>query len=179
MKNNQKSASFKNYVFAAMLASLVLMGTMFFKVPSVNGYVHIGDSFIYLASAVLPFPFSVLAAGIGAGLADILLGYVTYFPFTFVVKGLMALCFSSRGEKFLTVRNIIAIVCASAVNVIGYYFVEVIMYPQAGGLVATLVYALQTIPGNLVQSGTASVIFVVTALALDKMNFKSAIDKLS
>ena len=171
--------SYKNYVFAAMFASLILMGTMFFKVPSVNGYVHIGDSFIYLASAFLPMPFSILAAGIGAGLADLLLGYVTYVPFTFVVKALMAVCFSNKSEKFLSKRNLVAFVAASIVNIVGYYFVEVIMYPQAGGMAATLVYALQTIPGNAVQSITASVIFVVAALAFDKMNLKNALDKLS
>ena len=68
---------------------------------------------------------------------------------------------------------------ASLVNIAGYYVVEVIMYPQAGGMAATLVYALQTIPGNAVQSVTASVIFVVVALAFDKMNLKNALDKLS
>ena len=169
--------TYKNYVFAAMFASLILMGTMFFKVPSVNGYVHIGDSFIYLASAFLPMPFSILAAGLGAGLADILLGYTTYFPFTFVVKAIMAFCFSNKGEKLLTVRNTVAIVLAGAVNIIGYYFTEVIMYPQ-GSLAATLIYALQTIPGNLVQSVTASVIFVFTALAFDRMNLKNTLDKI-
>ena len=177
MKNNKNS--YKNYVFAAMFASLILMGTMFFKVPSVNGYVHIGDSFIYLTSAFLPMPFSILAAGIGAGLADLLLGYVTYVPFTFLVKALMAACFSCKSAKLLSKRNIIAFIAASIVNIAGYYIVEVIMYPQAGGLTATLVYALQTIPGNSVQSITASVIFLVSALAFDKMNLKSALDKLS
>ena len=171
--------TYKNYVFAAMFASLILMGTMFFKVPSVNGYVHIGASFIYLASAFLPMPFSILAAGIGAGLADVLLGYVTYFPFTFIVKGIMALCFSSKGEMFLNIRNAVAIAAAGAVNVIGYYFTEVIMYPQEGGITATLIYALQTIPGNLVQSVTASIIFVVTALAFDRMSLNNTLAKIN
>ncbi len=175
-KSNRNS--YKNYVFAAMFAALILMGTMFIQVPSVNGYVHIGDSFIYLAAAFLPMPFSFLAAGVGAGLADVLSGYIIYAPFTFVIKALMASAFSNKAEKLLTIRNVIAFLIADAVNVIGYYFVEVIMFPQEGGLMATLVNSTHTIPGNLVQSLTASVIFVIAALAFDKLNLKKTLDKI-
>ena len=170
--------TYKNYVFAAMFASLILMGTMFIQVPSVNGYVHIGDSFIYLAAAFLPMPFSVLAAGLGAGLADLLSGYTLYFIPTFIIKGLMAACFSYKAEKLFTLRNSIAFVIASVINVIGYYLVEIILYPQAGGFAATVVYSTHTIPGNLVQSATASIIFVIAALAFDRMNLKNTIDKI-
>ncbi|MBE6704563.1 MAG: TIGR04002 family protein [Ruminococcaceae bacterium] len=176
---NKNTTKYKNYVFAAMFAALILMGTMFIQVPSVNGYVHIGDSFIYLAAAFLPMPFSVLAAGVGAGLADVLSGYMIYAPFTFVIKAVMAAFFSSKAEKLFTVRNIVAFVIAGIVNVVGYYITELIMYPQAGGFVATLVYGLHTIPGNLVQSLTASVIFVIASLAFDKMNLKKTLDKIA
>lgn len=169
---------FKNYVFAAMFAALILMGTMFIQVPSINGYVHIGDSFIYLASAFLPMPFSILAAGLGAGLADVLSGYIMYAPFTFIIKALMAAVFSNKADKLFTVRNAVAFCLADVINVLGYYITEVILFPQAGGAVATLINSTHTIPGNLVQSLTASVIFVVVAIAFDKLNLKKAIDKI-
>ncbi len=168
---------FKNYVFAAMFAALVLMATMFIQVPTINGYVHIGDTLVYLAATFLPFPFSVLAAGVGAGLADLLSGYTIYLPFTFVIKGLMALCFSAKGEKILTKRNVFAIVLAGIINVFGYFLTEMILYRQ-GSLIATIVTSARTIPGNLVQSVVASVIFVVVALAFDKMNFKKTLEKI-
>ena len=161
-----------------MFASLILMGTMFIQVPSVNGYVHIGDSFIYLAAAFLPMPFSFLAAGLGAALADVLSGYIIYAPFTFVIKALMAAFFSNKAEKFFTLRNAIAFVIAGCVNILGYYIVEMIMFPQ-GSFTTTLINSLHTIPGNAVQSVTASIIFVIVSLAFDKINLKKTLDKIA
>lgn len=173
----KSSVGYKHYIFSAMFAALILMGTMFIQVPSVNGYVHIGDSFIYLAAAFLPLPFSIFAAGLGAGLADILSGYVIYAPFTFVIKGLMAAFFSSKGEKLFNTRNAVAMFIAGCINILGYYIVEVIMFPQ-GAFSATLVNSLHTVPGNAVQSVTASIIFVITAFAFDKINLKKTLDKI-
>lgn len=169
--------NYKNYVFSAMFAALVLMATMFIQVPTINGYVHIGDTLVYLSAAFLPMPFSILAAGVGAGLADFISGYTLYVIPTFIIKGLMAACFSSKSEKILTVRNAIALVIADIINVIGYFLCEMVLYKQ-GSFIATVAVSARTIPGNLIQSVTASVIFVVVALALDKMNFKKSLDKI-
>ena len=169
--------SYKNYVFAAMCAALVLMGTMFIQVPSINGYVHIGDAFVYLSACFLPFPFSLLAAGLGAAIADAVTPYIIYAPFTFVVKALMAMLFSSKGEKILIKRNIFAVFGACVVNVLGYYITECILFPQETFSV-TLVKGLATLPGNFSQSFAAGVLFVIVAAALDKMSFKKAIDKI-
>lgn len=169
--------SLKNYVFSALFAAIILIGTMFVQIPSVNGYVHIGDSLIYLAAAILPMPFSLISAGLGAAIADAVTPYIIYAPFTFVIKGCMAACFTSKGERILTKHNILAVAVADAINIVGYYITESIIFPQ-GSLAATLVTSAYTIPGNAVQSVSASVIFVIAALALDKVKFKSAIEKI-
>ena len=107
-----------------MFAALVLMATMFIQVPSINGYVHIGDSLVYLAAAFLPMPFSVLAAGLGAALADALTPYIIYAPFTFVIKGLMAAMFTNKHDKILSKRNLIALPIAGIINIVGYALAE-------------------------------------------------------
>lgn len=169
--------SYKKYVVSAMFAALILLGTSVIQVPSINGYVHIGDSFVYLAACFLPFPFSVIAAGIGAAVADALTPYIAYAPFTFVIKALMAAVFTSKGTKILTKRNVFALFLSAFINVIGYYLTEIVLYPQ-GSFTATLITSVYTIPGNVVQSITSSVIFLFAAIALDKLKFKGTIDKI-
>jgi len=181
MKKN--SARYKNYVFAAMFAALILMGTMFIQIPFFKGYVHIGDSLIYLAATFLPMPFSILAASVGAALADILGSggsFIIYAPFTFVIKGIMAICFSCKKEKILSLRNITALPIAGLINITCYAVAEFIILSIGEETVkAAFVASLTTIWGNLIQSVAASAIFVIVGLALDRMNFKQTIDKIS
>lgn len=172
--------NYKNYVFSAMMAALILMATMFIQLPTINGYVHIGDAFVYLAAAFLPMPFSLFAAGIGSALADVLSSFVLYAPFTLIIKALMAVAFSCKGKKIITKRNLIAIIAASAINIAGYAVAEfIILSISKEAAKAAFATSLATIYGNLIQSVTAAVIFVVVGLAFDKMNFKKAIDKIS
>ena len=59
----------------ALFAALICVTTAYiFHIPfGVNGgYVHIGDSLIYLAAAFLPTPYAMFAGAIGGGLASIL-----------------------------------------------------------------------------------------------------------
>ncbi len=171
--------NYRNYVFAAMLAALVMMGTAFMpiKLPSFTGYIHIGDALVYVAGSILPFPFSMFSAGIGACLADVVTGYAHFAPFTFVIKMLMALCFSSRSEKILSKRNLTAVVGAGIINIGGYYLTEMVINRQDTFL-KTAVTAAGSLYGNLIQSVGSAVIFIVIALALDKMNFKKTLEKM-
>ena len=164
----------KNYIFTAMFASLILMGTSFMPIPTFNGYIHIGDALIYLCCAFLPLPFSLLAAGIGASLADLIGGYAQFIPFTFVVKALMTIFFSNKSEKILSRKNAVALIFAGLVNIVGYYIAEMILYGQ-DTFAKTLIVSASSIPGNIIQSVGSSVIFVVVAFALDKIDFKKNI----
>ena len=53
-----------------------------------------------------------------------------------------ALCFSSKGTKLLTTRNIIGIFISSAVTIIGYVAAEMIMFGSLFAGIATLVEML-------------------------------------
>ena len=60
-------------VTAAMFAALVTGLTFFPKIPIPGGgYVHLGETMIYIAASFLPLPFAMASAAIGSGLADIL-----------------------------------------------------------------------------------------------------------
>lgn len=82
-----------NLVMAALFAALICIATMFLTIgsPIANGYINIGDSFVFSTIAVLPMGYSMLAAGIGSALADLITGHAIYAPASFVIKALMAL----------------------------------------------------------------------------------------
>ena len=85
----------QNIALAAVFAAAVTALTMVhLPLPSEAGYVHIGDSMIYLAASFLPAPYALVAAAIGGALADMAFGYFNWMPFTFVIKALNVVPFA-------------------------------------------------------------------------------------
>ena len=71
-----------------LMASLITIMTAYIcHIPvGVNGgYIHFGDSLIYLAAVLLPRPYALIAASIGGGLADILTAPM-WAPATIIIK---------------------------------------------------------------------------------------------
>ena len=101
MKENTKNAriNVRSITFTAVMAALVFVFTYTFKIPFVNGYTHIGDSMIFLAIVFLGYKKAPLAAGIGAGLADLIGGYSAWVAPTFIIKFFMALICALIMEK--------------------------------------------------------------------------------
>ncbi|MEG1880632.1 MAG: ECF transporter S component, partial [Oscillospiraceae bacterium] len=80
----------KKFIRISMLTALAVVLTMVPKIPTpTGGYVHFGDSIIYLASIFLG-PWAGAAVGaVGHSLADIIGGYPIFALPTFFIKGLM------------------------------------------------------------------------------------------
>jgi uncharacterized membrane protein len=80
-------------VKTALMTALVCVVTIMIPIPIpfTNGYIHPGDSMIFLGVLLLGWKNGAIAAGLGSAVADFVLGYVYYAPFTFVIKGGMAL----------------------------------------------------------------------------------------
>lgn len=156
------SKSIKRLAATALAAALVFIFTRFFQIPIIggNGYIHPGDSMIYLFACILPMPYSLCAASIGASLADVTSGYAAYAIPTIIIKALMASCFSSKKHAF-SIRNIVALLIATIVLVLGYYIAEVIMYDKSIALVNSASTAIQG-AGN-------AVIYIVISVILTKV----------
>ena len=169
MKQNvQSTSTVKKITATAVMAALAtLMTAYIFHIPvGVNGgYVHLGDTMIYLAAAFLPFPYACAAGAIGGGLADLLTA-----PATVIIKMLICLPFSSKGTKLVTKRNVIALFLAFIISATGYYVAEGIMF----GFTASF---FTSISGSVVQSGGSAIMFVIIGTALDKIGFKTNIAK--
>ncbi len=162
----------KNLVLAGVLAALVCIAT-FLHLPSVGGgYVHLGDTVIYLAAAMLPMPYAMAAAAVGAGLADLLVAPM-WAPFTLVIKALMVLAFTAKKERLLCRRNAVAPVLSGVIGVAGYYLAEMIILWLSGDSLAIAgVTAVAGIPFNAMQEVAGYIGFVLLAIALDRLQIK-------
>ena len=70
----------KKLIYAALFAALCCVITMYPKFPTLFGYIHAGDALVLLAAYVLGPLWGSLAAALGSSLADLMAGYVQYFP---------------------------------------------------------------------------------------------------
>jgi uncharacterized repeat protein (TIGR04002 family) len=159
----------KNIVLSAMFAGLIFIATAFFKLPvpmSNGGYVHFGDALIFIAACLLPATYAFPSAAIGATLADIYVGAALWAPYTFVIKALMTLMLYYKKEKILNKRNILGMIIASFINIIGYYFAEAV-------ITKNLITPFASVPMGLVQFFGSIIFFIVVGLSLDKANIKN------
>lgn len=90
----------KNMVFTSLFTALTFIFTFSIKipVPITAGYIHPGDSMVFLSALILPYPFAIFAAGVGSMLADLIGGYGNWALPTLIIKSLMAVvvCASIR-----------------------------------------------------------------------------------
>ena len=161
MKNNK----IKWMCIAGIFTALVFVVTAYLHIPTNNGYIHVGDGFIYLAACLLPAPYAMFVGGGGALLADCLTGFAVWAPGSLVIKSVTVLFFSAKGKKLMTMRNYLALIPATVICVGGYYLYESLIY-------ANFISPLAGIPASLTQSVASAILFVAIGLAADKMNFK-------
>ena len=94
-------------------------------------YKRQGDALIYLAACLLPAPYAVGAAMVGAGLADLLTAPLWVVP-TLLIKALVALLFTSRGPRLLCPRNGAALLLACLLSPAAYGLAACLLAPVPG-----------------------------------------------
>lgn len=165
MERKKSQEHLKNVLMTALFAAMIYVVTSFVKIPTYQGYIHIGDGIMYLAAALLPAPYSIAAAAIGGGLADYLSGFAVWVLPTVLIKSAEAAMFTSKENKIVNRHNIIAVILSSVVCVAGYYLAEGILY-------GNFVSALASIPTNLVQAVGSAVLFIFVGMSLDKTDIR-------
>lgn len=167
---NEKNAGLSKvrYLTATgLMATLITIMTAYIcHIPvGVNGgYIHFGDSIIYLAAVLLPRPYALAAAAIGGGMADMLTAPI-WAPATIIIKMMIVLPFSSKSSKIVTPRNVFATVLAYFISGFSYFIAEYILF----GSWSVLLIAMA---GSLIQSGGSAIFFVVFGYALDKAHIR-------
>ena len=150
---------------ALFAAAIAVMTAYLLHIPIPGGYIHLGDSLIYLAACLLPLPYAVAASAIGAGLADLLTAPMWVIP-TLIIKALTVLPFTNRKERILCPRNCLAIFVASLISSVSYGLAAWAMFVDAKAFLPQFI-------GTLVQSAGSGAIFVVFSLAMDGTKMKA------
>ncbi len=138
-----------------------------------EGYIHLGDSIIYLTACVLPFPYCLVASALGGALADILSGFAIWSIPTMIIKMLNALpfaivCKKYRINRILSKQTVLITILSGCITILGYFVAECILYSVASATLSLL--------GNTIQAVASGIIFIIMAAALDKTNFKRRIN---
>lgn len=182
MKERNNNSASKRIALTCVLTAAVTVLTFFIKIPSHNGYIHLGDSVIYLAACILPLPLAMICGALGGMLADAFGGYIIYIVPTMIIKALLPLAFTAKKDKLLCERNLFALIPASLITIIGYYIAEVFLISLSSGQFfsyilssAPWVVAVYALPGNIIQAIGSTVAFIFLATALDKIKIKDRI----
>ncbi|MGI6205830.1 MAG: ECF transporter S component [Anaerovoracaceae bacterium] len=80
-----------NIVLGGVMAAVIFAVTCISIPNGVGGYTHLGDAMVVLALMMLGKKIGAAAAGIGAMLSDIILGYTMWAPFSLIAKVVMVL----------------------------------------------------------------------------------------
>ncbi len=143
-KNDKKT---KRLALAGQLCGATLLLTLIsIPLPSGYGYVNLGDAGVYLCALLLPGGLGALAAGVGAALADLILGWAVYAPVTLLIKGLTALLAGLALRRAEKAGLPLSLLCCLLVP-LGYFLYETILLTAPVAAVNVLPNALQAAIG--------------------------------
>lgn len=161
-------------IMTGLMTAIVTISTMVIAipVPYTQGYIHLGDSMIYLSVLILGIRYGAFAAAIGSSLADIFLGFAFWMPWTIVIKAVMAILMglivkfflSEKGKSIKAHSMLIMLLSMTASGmwmVFGYYLAASVIY-------GNLTIALLSIPPNIVQFVVGFMIATLVNIALSK-----------
>lgn len=161
MNNEMKKTN--ELVLTAMFMCMIILAQLVIRlpIPGTGGYVHLADAVVYLSVIYLGHKNGALAAGLGSAMGDIIGGFAVWAPWTFAIKGGMALIFGLLAERTASrtagaegeeasCRNLPAyaklpaMVIAGLFMVVAYFGAETVMYGNPGA-------AVLGIPWNIAQ----------------------------
>ena len=172
MEKTAKNNKVKRVCITGLMAALVCVATAFIKMPTgiISGYLHFGDSMIYLAGCLLG-PWASLAAAIGGALADVISGAPQWAPATAVIKALNAVPFilvcRNTNHKIITKWTVPMTVVSGLITIGGYLLAEGIMY--------SFPTAITSVPFSCIQAVGSAIVFIIVGAFLDKIKIQKYI----
>lgn len=146
-------------LFIAMTFAATWLINVRLPLAGTGGLIHLGNVPLFIAAMLFGRKSGFLAGAFGMGLFDLMSGWAAWAPFTFVIVGCMGYVVGLISEKqpfhHHAVNDVVSVILALVIKIVGYYFAEVIL---TGNWIAPV----GSIPGNVLQVGVAGII----ALAL-------------
>lgn len=169
-----KKTDLKKITLTAIFAALIAVMTAFIKVPTgINeGYLHFGDSMIYLAGCLLG-PYGIIAAALGGALADVLAGAAVWAIPTAIIKACNSVPFiiatamyvkHKGSHKIIHLWTLLMTVVSGLITVFGYLIAEGLMYSFPS--------ALTSVPFSIIQATGSAIIFILVGYTLDAVKIQ-------
>ncbi len=148
----------KEIAFGGISIALIAIGTFYIAVPVGPGYLNPSDAMIGIIALVFGRKIGAIS-GFGAVIADLLLGFTAYAPFTLVTKCLTGFLVGSaaRRKTMATLSAVISMV----IMVLIYFFADLFVVGFSG--------SISHILGNLVQGMVAAAIIIIFSLRNKKI----------
>lgn len=88
---NKMKNKTKKLTFLGLMIALVFIATFSIRIPIpfTQGYIHAGDSMIFITAILFGWQFGALAGGIGSAIADLVAGYTIWIVPTLIIKAIM------------------------------------------------------------------------------------------
>lgn len=165
-KEKNKRITTSDITVTAAMAALVFLGTYIFKIPTISGYIHLGDCMILLTVALFGMKKGAVAGAVGGGLSDLLGGFFYWVGPTLVIKCMWALVMGTIMHKLLKNRKGAFLAGAAAGGVLqiaAYTIVRIFIYGMQTALIE--------VPGLALQTGTG----IVAGLVIYRILAKSGL----
>ncbi|NLM39869.1 MAG: ECF transporter S component [Firmicutes bacterium] len=139
----------------ALLVAVTAIVTMAVNIPlpHVHGYINMGDAVILAAGLLFGPVTGAVVGGLGSFLADILLGYAYWAPWTLIIKGLEGFVAGRLAGK-----PALGVSLGSGTMVLGYF--------AAGSIIYGVGPALAQLPFDALQGVVGSAAAMAIAVAL-------------
>ena len=157
----------KTVVFTIAIFITTLSGA--FVSLSEGTYLHIGDAAVYMAALMLPTPLACIAAALGAGLCDIVLGSGIYLLPTLIIKPLTVIVCKllSRLSKDKTMSDLFA--CGAGIVTVAGYLVAEMVIGLIAGKENAVAASLDSVIFNCVQALASAVVFLLLVGAVRRI----------
>ncbi len=154
--NFREHSNLSTITLNGMFIALTLIATAYVNVKlpisSNGGLIHLGNVPFFICAILFGKKNGAIVGACGMGLFDLCSGWTLWAPFTFIIVGLMGYVIGIITEEKKGIQyQLIAILCACLIKVIGYYIAEVILYHN-------LYSPIASIPGNIIQVALAAMI---------------------
>ena len=132
----------------ALLTALVLLATYVLKIPTFNGYAHLGDAVIMAVAVGYSRRAGMVCGAFGTAMADVFGGYVIWAPFSFVIHGLQGYSVGLiAGRKSSQLCKLLAMLVGCIIMVALYQMVTLELYGWAGFITALYGNIAQAVVG--------------------------------
>jgi uncharacterized membrane protein len=162
-ENRHKRFTLLQLALAGIMAALVTVATFLVRIPipATSGYLNFGDIMIFVSALMFGPVVGGLAGSIGSALSDVIGGYGSFVPFTFVIKGAEGAIAGFISNRVSVRRDVLAVVFAGSEMIVGYFLAE--FFPLSIGWAA-----LGEVPFNILQIAVGAGVGIPVTLILRK-----------